>query len=94
MPVRRTKLSDGPIHRRRLTPDSTVVPCLLGIGDRQIDRLLVHIHAHIRGARLFHGLPPRMVVDALVLNMWLCALTRVTHDTLEAGRLFALSHSV
>jgi hypothetical protein len=29
-----------------------------------------------------------------VLNMWLYALTRVTHDTPEAGRLFALSHSV
>jgi hypothetical protein len=35
-----------------------------------------------------------MVVDALVLNMWLYALTRVTHDTLEAARLFASSHSV
>jgi hypothetical protein len=35
-----------------------------------------------------------MVVDALVLNMWLHALKRVIHDTPEAGRLFALSHSV
>jgi hypothetical protein len=35
-----------------------------------------------------------LVVDALVLNMWLCALTRVNHDTPEAGRPTALSHSV
>jgi hypothetical protein len=34
------------------------------------------------------------LVDALVLNMWHCALTRVIHDTPEAGRLSALSHSV
>jgi hypothetical protein len=64
------------------------------IGNRNLDRFLVHIHPNKCGARLSHGLPPRLVVDALVLNMWLCALTRVTHDTLEAGRLFALSHSV
>jgi hypothetical protein len=29
-----------------------------------------------------------------VLNVWLCAPKRVIHDTPEAGRLFALSHSV
>jgi hypothetical protein len=34
------------------------------------------------------------LVDAFVLNMWLCALARVNHDTPEAGRLSALSHSV
>lgn len=55
---------------------------------------VVHAHANKRGARLNHGLPPRMVVDALVLNMWLRALARVTHDTLEACRLSAFSHSV
>jgi hypothetical protein len=64
------------------------------VGNRNIDRLFVHVHPNKRGARLSHGLPPRMVVDALVLNMWLCARKRVTHDTLEAGRLFALSHPV
>jgi hypothetical protein len=63
------------------------------IGNRNVDRFLVHIHPYKRGARLFHGLPPRMV-DALVLNVWLCVRKHVIHDTPEAGRLSALSHSV
>jgi hypothetical protein len=33
-------------------------------------------------------------VDALVLNVWLCAPKRAIHDTPEAGRLSAFSHSV
>jgi hypothetical protein len=33
-------------------------------------------------------------VDALVLNVWLCVRKHAIHDTPEAGRLFALSHSV
>jgi hypothetical protein len=78
----------------RIAANAPEVARLLCIGNRNVDRFLVHVHANKRGARLFHGLPPRMVVDALVLNMWLCARKRVTHDTLEAGRLFALSHSV
>jgi hypothetical protein len=82
------------VYRSAVTPDAPVVARFTRIGDCDIDRFLVHIHANKRGARLNHGLPPRTVVDAHVLNMWPCALTRVTHDTLEAGRLFALSHSV
>jgi hypothetical protein len=78
----------------RIASHAPVVAGLGCIGNRNSDRLLVHVHPNKRGARLSHGLPPRMVVDALVLNMWLCALTRVTQDTLEASRLFALSHSV
>jgi hypothetical protein len=34
------------------------------------------------------------MVAALVLNVWLCVRKHVIHDTPEAGRLFALSHSV
>jgi hypothetical protein len=70
------------------------MPRLSRICNRNVDRLLVHIHPNKRGARLFHGLPPLHLVDAFVLNMWLYALTRVIHDTPEAGRLFASSHSV
>ena len=33
-------------------------------------------------------------VDALVLNMWLCVRKHAIHDTPEAGRLLASSHSV
>jgi hypothetical protein len=78
----------------RITPDAPVMARLVLGGDRHIDRFLVHVHPDNRGARLFHGLPPLHLVDAFVLNMWLYALTRVIHDTPEAGRLFALSHSV
>jgi hypothetical protein len=78
----------------RIAADTAVMTRLALIRNRDVDRFLVHVHPNKPGARLSHGLPPRMVVDALVLNMWLCALTRVTHDTLEAGRLFASSHSV
>jgi hypothetical protein len=91
--MHRAQFSDGSVKRCALTPDTSIVAHLALIGDRQFDRVLVHI-AHIRGARLNHGLPPRMVADALVLNMWLCALTRVIHDTPEAGLSSALSHSV
>ena len=31
---------------------------LVCVGDRDVDRLLVHIHPNVRGARLFHGLRP------------------------------------
>jgi len=34
------------------------------------------------------------MVDALALNVWLCVARHLTHDTPEAGRLNALSHSV
>jgi len=34
------------------------------------------------------------VDTTLSFNMWLCVARHVIHDTPEAGRLFALSHSV
>jgi hypothetical protein len=93
-PMHRPKLPHRTVKGNGLAANAPVVAHLSLISDREIDRVLVHVHAHKRSARLFHGLPPRMVVDALVLNMWLYALTRVIHDTPEAGRLSALSHSV
>jgi hypothetical protein len=41
-------------------------------------------------------IPPALVtmVDALVLSAWLCVARHVIHDTPEAHRLNALSHSV
>jgi hypothetical protein len=92
--MRRAQLPYQPIHRMRITADAPVMARLVLGGNRNIDRVLVHVHPNNRGARLFHGLPPLHLVDAFVLNMWHCALTRVIHDTPEAGRLFALSHSV
>jgi len=34
------------------------------------------------------------LVDAFVLNVWLCVARHAIHDIEEAGRLLSVSHSV
>ena len=92
--MHRAQRANQPIHRMRIATDAPVMARLALGGNRNLDRFLVHVHPDNRGARLFHGLPPLHLVDAFVLNVWLCVREHVIHDTPEAGRLSALSHSV
>ena len=58
------------------------------LGNRDIDRFLVHIHPDIQLARLADPWPASCFpVDAFVLNVWLCVARHAIHDTEEAGRL-------
>jgi hypothetical protein len=56
--MRTAELSHNAIHRLRITADLTITTHFVFIGDRDLDRILVHVHAYKHGARLTHGLPP------------------------------------
>src|SRR6266516_3898150 len=52
----------SPYHFQQRTPIPANLPeathLTAWLGDSDVDRFLVHIHAHEHSARLFHGLPP------------------------------------
>ena len=73
IPMHLANLPHRSLHRDRLPAHAPKQPGLLCICNRNIHRFLVHIQPNHSGAILFHGLPPRSSVDALVLNLWLCA---------------------